>query len=111
MVIPPTLRTLALRQLHTGHFGINKMKAIAREHCWWPGIDQDIQSLVENCVACNESRHNQPKVEQHRLGTGGSSNAPSARGLRGASFREMAVRNGRCILKMAGGQDRKKYYG
>ncbi|XP_029156135.1 uncharacterized protein K02A2.6-like [Nylanderia fulva] len=65
VVIPPTLRTLALKQLHTGHFGINKMKAIARGYCWWPGLDKDIQSLVENCVACNKVRNNPPKVEQH----------------------------------------------
>lgn len=41
------------------------MKAIAHGYCWWPGIDNDIQNLVENCAACNSVRNNPPKVEQH----------------------------------------------
>lgn len=33
VVIPPSLRVKVLNQLHLGHFGINKMKAIARGYC------------------------------------------------------------------------------
>lgn len=33
VVIPSLLRAEVLKQLHTGHFGINKMKAMARGYC------------------------------------------------------------------------------
>lgn len=33
VVIPQSLRANVLKQLHTGHFGINKIKAIARGYC------------------------------------------------------------------------------
>lgn len=65
VVIPQSLRAKVLKQLHTGHFGINKMKAIARSYCWWQGIDQNIKNLVENCAACNNVRNNPPKQEKH----------------------------------------------
>lgn len=65
VIIPPSLQARVLKQLLTGHFGINKTKEIARGYCWWPGIDDDIKELIENCAACNKIRNNPPKVEQH----------------------------------------------
>lgn len=34
VVIPRSLRTKVLQELHIGHFGAAKMKALARGHCW-----------------------------------------------------------------------------
>lgn len=65
VVIPKSLRTRILEELHTGHFGINKMKGISRNYCWWSGMDNDIKTFVENCRACNTFKNNPPKVEQH----------------------------------------------
>ncbi len=28
------------------------MKALARSHIWWPGLDRDIEQLVRACIAC-----------------------------------------------------------
>lgn len=33
-VIPKILRPKVLEELHTGHFGITKMKGVARNYCW-----------------------------------------------------------------------------
>ncbi|XP_062542315.1 uncharacterized protein K02A2.6-like [Armigeres subalbatus] len=33
--IPETLRTRVLQELHFGHFGVSRMKSLARSYCWW----------------------------------------------------------------------------
>jgi len=36
------------------------MKALARCHVWWPGIDNDIELLVKKCQACQAHRNVDP---------------------------------------------------
>lgn len=43
-VVIPELCSSILKELYTVHFGANKMKAIARNYCWLPGMDIDILS-------------------------------------------------------------------
>lgn len=58
VVIPDTLKSRVLEELHADHFGIEKMKAIARLYCYWVGIDEDIKKL-SNCRPClNEANVN-----------------------------------------------------
>ena len=52
-VIIPTSGHKAVHELlHECHPGIVKMKSIARRVCWWPKIDSDIESFVQNCGNC-----------------------------------------------------------
>ncbi|BES87362.1 Hypothetical Protein NTJ_00167 [Nesidiocoris tenuis] len=63
--IPKSLRPRILQDLHEGHMGIVKMKALARSVVYWPRIDHDIEELCRNCAECL-STHRQPKkVEKH----------------------------------------------
>ncbi|GBO02096.1 Uncharacterized protein K02A2.6 [Araneus ventricosus] len=39
-----------LDELHTGHLGMVKMKALARSFVYWKDIDKDIEDAVRNCV-------------------------------------------------------------
>ncbi|XP_063627468.1 uncharacterized protein K02A2.6-like [Cydia splendana] len=52
MVIPTTLRNDVLRELHIGHFGVVKMKSLARSYVWWPGIDAEIEKTCMECTTC-----------------------------------------------------------
>ena len=62
-VVVPTLgRSLLLRDLHTGHFGMTRMKALARSFIWWPGMDGDIERLVQSCESCKENHRGPPAV-------------------------------------------------
>lgn len=47
-----------LRELHTSHPGIVKMKSLAHVHVWWPGIDKCIEHLVKECETCESVRIN-----------------------------------------------------
>ena len=37
---------------HEGHQGIVKTKQLLREKVWFPKIDQEVESLLAGCVAC-----------------------------------------------------------
>ncbi|XP_008182275.1 uncharacterized protein K02A2.6-like [Acyrthosiphon pisum] len=56
MVIPNSLTELLLRELHSSHLGIVKMKSMARSYFWWPSIDSDIERTAKSCTLCLESR-------------------------------------------------------
>ncbi|XP_011869480.1 PREDICTED: uncharacterized protein K02A2.6-like, partial [Vollenhovia emeryi] len=64
IVIPTKLRKQMLQELHVGHFGMTKMKNLARSYFWWSGLDQEIEDLVRNCANCNTYKNN-PKKEVH----------------------------------------------
>ena len=54
IVVPKPGREAVLRELHEGHPGITKMKALARMYVWWPGINADIEKSVRLCAECQE---------------------------------------------------------
>jgi transposase InsO family protein len=64
VVIPEPLRGRLLELLHRGHFGMVRMKRTARQHCWWPGVDRDMERLVRGCPSCQQV-HASPKAEFH----------------------------------------------
>ena len=65
VVVPKTLQKRVLQELHEGHFGIVKMKGLARGYCWWSGIDADIEKITRNCGICNAIKNNPPKITNH----------------------------------------------
>ena len=65
VIIPPKLREWVLAELHTAHPGIVKMKSLARQHVWWPGIDKDVEAIVRKCVPCQSYRNKAPPTTLH----------------------------------------------
>ena len=52
IVLPARLRPQYLQELHAGHQGVVRTKALARAHVWWPGLGKEIEALVTSCAAC-----------------------------------------------------------
>lgn len=63
VVIPASLRSAVLRQLHVGHPGMTRMKAIARSYMFWPNIDHDIESTVRGCEGCALAAKAPPRAD------------------------------------------------
>ena len=52
VIVPPKLRQHVLEELHTGHLGVVKMKAMAWSYVWWPGLDAQIEEKCKTAVSC-----------------------------------------------------------
>ncbi|CAC5415741.1 Uncharacterized protein K02A2.6 [Mytilus coruscus] len=57
VIIPSKFRSQVLGQIHEGHLGVVKMKALARSFVWWPGIDHDIEKLAKACNGCQQNQN------------------------------------------------------
>lgn len=55
VVIPGKFRQQLLTLLHEGHPGMVRMKSLARKHCWWPLLDQEIEDMIRRCDTCTHS--------------------------------------------------------
>ena len=67
VVIPPSLHSDILSQLHTSHMGIERTRRLAGDTVHWPGISKDIEKVVKTCQACQENQDQQHKepLEPH----------------------------------------------
>ena len=65
VVVPPKLRPQVLEELHQGHMGVVKMKALARSYIWWPGIDKEIELTVKSCAGCQLTQREPSTVPVH----------------------------------------------
>ncbi len=55
VVIPQQLHSRVIRMLHRTHLGIIKMKQLARTHCWWPTMTNDLLEISRSCSICAQS--------------------------------------------------------
>ena len=61
-VIPRSLRQNILNLLHMGHFGMERMKKLARTVVYWPNIDVDITDMCRHCITCAEFQNKPTKT-------------------------------------------------
>ena len=55
-MVPPQAREVILKDLHSGHPVMSRMKALARSLVWWPGIDGKVEEIVKNCSECQQAQ-------------------------------------------------------
>ena len=65
VIIPSTLRNHILILLHLGHFGMQRMKQLARSTVYWPRIDFDIENLCRKCTSCGQFQNKPDKPSIH----------------------------------------------
>ena len=65
VIIPSTLRNHILKLLHLGHFGMQRMKQLARSTVHWPRIDFDIENLCRKCTSCGQFQNKPDKPSIH----------------------------------------------
>ena len=56
VVIPTRQQARLLSELHATHMGVVKMKSLAREYIWWPGLNKEIESTASKCKGCARFR-------------------------------------------------------
>ena len=57
IVVPLDLRVDILAKIHSGHQGKTKCLPRARQSVWWPGINKQLEDLVDNCEECCKHRY------------------------------------------------------
>jgi len=65
VVIPLSLQSKILDLLHLGHFGMERMKQLARTAVYWPGIDSAIESASRRCDSCGQHQNKPSKPPIH----------------------------------------------
>ena len=63
--MPAKLHKKVLEELHRGHPGVVRMKALARSHVWWPELDEEIEECAKACSACQANKHAPAKAPLH----------------------------------------------
>ena len=64
-VVPLKLQRKVMEALHSSYPGIFRMKSLARQHVWWPGIDAALEKKVKECNTCQATRHTLPVALLH----------------------------------------------
>ena len=65
VVIPASLKSKILEEVHWNHWGIVRMKGLSRRHVWYPGINNDIEHMVQNCDNCQKNANCPPASVPH----------------------------------------------
>ncbi len=57
VVIPKQMQKEILNLFHEQHLGIVRTKMLMRSYCWWPGMNEDIESFISSCAVCQETQN------------------------------------------------------
>ncbi len=60
VIIPSELRSDMLKRIHESHQGVVKSKQRARDVMFWPGMNAEIEDVVDQCAKCQSMRKAEP---------------------------------------------------
>jgi hypothetical protein len=60
VVVPERGWEYVVSELHGGHPGATRMKALARGVVWWSGLDGKLERVVKKCQECQEVQSSPP---------------------------------------------------
>lgn len=66
IVLPSSLRKIALEAAHQGHVGASSVKRHLRAHFWWPKMDIDVETLRATCETCTLMQKDGPPAPMTR---------------------------------------------
>ena len=101
VIVPSKLREKILLELHRGHPGVVRMKALARSYVWWPGLDRDVENCAKRVPAMSSQQELPSKSASSSMGLANSTMATYPCRLRWTGEREDAVDNHRCTFQVA----------
>ena len=64
-VVIPAGRKAVMDVLHEGHPGGTRIKALSQSFVRWPGMNDDLESIVKECDQCQLTRHSPPQALLH----------------------------------------------
>ncbi len=65
VIVTPSVRDKVMEELHETHPGISRMKSLARQYVWWPGMDAELERRVKECSLCQASHKAPPSAPLH----------------------------------------------
>ncbi|KAK9528348.1 hypothetical protein VZT92_012518 [Zoarces viviparus] len=65
VIVPSKMRRAVLKEIHSGHQGIVKTKALARKYVWWPNLDLEVEHICKECETCQFDQKMPRQVPLH----------------------------------------------
>ena len=65
VIVPSKMREAVLKEIHLGHQGIVKTRALAHKFVWWPNLDSDVKRMCKECKTCQLERKSPQNVPLH----------------------------------------------
>ena len=62
IIVPQKAIKDIVKLLHQGHPGITKAQKLGSQLYYWPGMNNDIAQVVNNCESCQQLRPTQPNM-------------------------------------------------
>jgi len=59
VIVPRSMRPDMIRQVHSGHLGLEACLRRARDILYWPGMQAEVKQAVQCCRVCREFKPNQ----------------------------------------------------
>lgn len=67
VIVPATMKEDTLHRLHDAHQGLASTLHRARQTVYWPGIQQDIATIIELCKECQMHARTKPRTSERQM--------------------------------------------